>query len=109
MLEKPGYDVDLAMNGQEAVAMWKQYPYAMIFMDCQMPQIDGLTATQLIRSAERAGERIPIVAMTANVMDQDRKACLAAGMDDYSSKAVKIDLPGKLVARYAGASNCRLP
>ena len=89
--------------------MWKQYPYAMIFMDCQMPQVDGLTATQLIRSAERAGERIPIVAMTANAMDQDREACLAAGMDDYASKPVKMDLLGKLVARYAGASNSRSP
>jgi len=109
MLEKLGYDVDLAMNGQEAVDMWKQYPYAMIFMDCQMPQVDGLTATQIIRSAERAGERIPIVAMTANAMDQDREACLAAGMDDYASKPVKMDLLGKLVARYAGASNSRPP
>jgi len=103
MLKKLGYDVDVAANGQEAVDMWKQYPYAMIFMDCQMPQVDGLTATQIIRSAERAGQHIPIVAMTANAMEQDRTACLAAGMDDYASKPVKLDLLGKMVARYAGA------
>ena len=104
MLEKLGYEVDVAMNGQEAVDMWKQYPYAMIFMDCQMPQVDGLTATQLIRAAERTGQHVPIVAMTANAMNQDREACLAAGMDDYASKPVKLDQLGKMVARYAGAT-----
>ncbi len=102
MLEKLGYEVDVAVNGQEAVDMWKQYPYAMIFMDCQMPQVDGLTATQIIRATERTGQHIPIVAMTANALDQDREACLAAGMDDYASKPVKLDLLGKMVARYAG-------
>ncbi len=104
MLEKLGYGVDVAVNGQEAVDMWKQYPYAMIFMDCQMPQVDGLTATQLIRAAESTGQHVPIVAMTANAMNQDREACLAAGMDDYASKPVKLDLLSKMVARYAGAT-----
>ncbi len=104
MLQKLGYEVDIAANGQEAVDMWKQYPYAMIFMDCQMPQVDGLTATSIIRSAERAGQRIPIVAMTANAMEQDRAACLAAGMDDYASKPVKLELLGQMVARYAGTT-----
>ena len=95
------------MNGLEAVDMWKQYPYAMIFMDCQMPQVDGLTATQIIRSAEREGQHIPIVAMTANAMNHDRDACLAAGMDDYASKSVKLDLLGKMVTRYIGTSEVK--
>ena len=105
MLEKLGCRVDVAANGKEAVELWKQFPYTMIFMDCQMPEIDGLTATRMIRAAESRGDHIPIVAMTANAMHKDREECLAAGMDDYASKPVKLDILGKLVDRYAGRAS----
>jgi CheY-like chemotaxis protein len=63
----------------------------MIFMDCQMPNMDGMSATKVIRDEEReSGGHIPIVAMTANAFAEDREACLAAGMDDYLAKPVKL-------------------
>ncbi len=99
MLEKIGCTVDVAANGEEAVQMWKQFPYAMIFMDCQMPELDGLEATRRIRSQE-SDDHVPIVAMTANAMESDRDACLAAGMDDYASKPVKLNQLDELVSRY---------
>jgi len=101
MLEKLGCRVDVAANGREAVELWKQFPYEMIFMDCQMPELDGLSATRLIRESELQGQHIPIIAMTANAMEKDRDDCLRAGMDDYASKPVKIDLLGELVSRYS--------
>ncbi len=104
MLEKLGCRVDVAAHGKEAVELWTQFPYAMIFMDCQMPEIDSLTATRMIRERELAGDHIPIVAMTANAMEKDRDDCLHAGMDDYASKPVKIDILGELVKRYSTRS-----
>ncbi len=100
MLEKLGCTVDVAGNGQEAIQMWQQFPYALIFMDCQMPELDGLEATRRIRRM-RGGEDVPIVAMTANAMQRDREACLEAGMSDYASKPVKLDVLSDLLDRYA--------
>jgi len=105
MLETLGCRVDVATNGREAVDLWKQFPYAMILMDCQMPELDGLAATRLIREGERQGQDIPIIAITANTMERDREECLRAGMDDYASKPVKIDLLGELVARYSSGKD----
>ena len=94
-----GVPVTFVSDGLEAVEAARREPYAMVFMDCQMPNMDGLEATRAIRADElRTGSaRVPITAMTANAFAEDRVACLAAGMDDYLSKPVKLaDLRGML-------------
>jgi signal transduction histidine kinase/CheY-like chemotaxis protein len=89
MLERLGVAVALASNGIEAVAAAGREPFDLIFMDCQMPEMDGIAATRAIRAAETSGSRIPIVALTANAMDGEREVCIRAGMDDYLSKPIR--------------------
>ncbi|MBZ5711374.1 response regulator [Nannocystis pusilla] len=88
MLERFGYRADCAFHGIEALDAVGRHAYDIILMDVQMPEMDGLEATRLIRRG--GGPQPRIVAMTANAMDSDRQACLAAGMDDYVSKPVQI-------------------
>jgi len=93
MLKKLGCNIDVAVNGAEAVDMWRHFDYDAIFMDCQMPELDGLEAARELRRQEASlgRTRTPIIAMTANAMHQDRSDCLAAGMDDYLAKPVRRD------------------
>jgi PAS domain S-box-containing protein len=95
MIEKLGYRVNVAANGREAVESLARISYDLVFMDCQMPEMDGFEATSVIRNQEaslqQAGgkpPRLPIIAMTANTMKEDREQCLAVGMDDFLSKPV---------------------
>lgn len=91
MLELFGCKVDLAVNGVEAVEARKKNNYDLILMDCQMPELDGYSATEQIRNYEQQTEtpHIPVVALTAHVMSGDRQRCIAAGMDDYLSKPLQ--------------------
>jgi signal transduction histidine kinase/CheY-like chemotaxis protein len=90
MMERLGIRADLAANGQEAVDMFGLLPYDLIFMDCHMPEMDGYAATEEIRRRESANRRIPIVAMTADVLPGCREQCIAAGMDDHIAKPVEM-------------------
>ena len=89
MLGKMGHRITLATNGREAVEYWRQNDYDLILMDVQMPEMTGLQATMQIRQEENGlGRHLPIVAMTASAMSEDRDRCLAAGMDNFISKPV---------------------
>ena len=79
------------MNGLEALEALERQRYDVVLMDVQMPELDGLEATRRIRERWAAGERPRIIAMTANAMQDDREACLAAGMDDYVAKPISPD------------------
>jgi CheY-like chemotaxis protein len=123
MLTKSGYQVETASNGEEAVQMYKlsaggdgkgssgkthaneetkgNGSYNLIFMDVQMPVMDGFTATQEIRKWEQGKScHIPVIAMTANAMEGDREKCLEAGMDDYVAKPIKREDISQLVEKW---------
>ena len=93
LLERQGHQVTVADNGRLALEVWRNGDFDLILMDMMMPEMDGLEATRRIREIERddapSGERIAIIAMTANAMTGDRERCLEAGMDGYVSKPVK--------------------
>jgi CheY-like chemotaxis protein/HPt (histidine-containing phosphotransfer) domain-containing protein len=95
-----GCEVHVAEDGAQAVEIAGQARYDAILMDCHMPRMDGFAATRAIRSRERGEARIPIVALTANAMEGDREACLAAGMDDYLPKPFDRDQLRTVLARW---------
>jgi CheY-like chemotaxis protein len=91
-LKELGLKADLATNGREAIDAYERNRYDIILMDCQMPEVDGFAATRAIRAIQaRDGGEVRIIAMTANAMEGDRRACIEAGMDDYLSKPVELD------------------
>ena len=103
VLEKAGWNVEIATNGREAVDAYERQPFDVILMDVQMPIMDGLTATRHIRSLEESRDRkTPIVAMTANAMTGDRERCLDAGMDGYVSKPVRRGILMEEIDRVSG-------
>ncbi len=105
-LQKLGYSTAVAANGRKAVETALQGSYALILMDVQMPELDGYEATRIIRAAEHGMTRhVPIVAMTANAMEGDRGICLAAGMDDYLSKPLRIDDLRSMVERWTSLTS----
>ena len=93
MLKRFGYAAEFAEDGKQAVAAQQARRFDVIFMDMQMPEMDGCTAARTIRQWERAsqGRPVPIIALTANAMAGDREKCLAAGMDAYLTKPLKLD------------------
>ncbi|MSU51311.1 MAG: response regulator, partial [Opitutus sp.] len=99
MLQRLGYRADSALNGREVLAAVERRSYDLVFMDMQMPEIDGLQATREICRRLPFGERPRIVAMTANASPADREQCLAAGMDEFMTKPVRLqDLRRELLA-----------
>jgi CheY-like chemotaxis protein/HPt (histidine-containing phosphotransfer) domain-containing protein len=108
-LARLGCEVDLARDGREAITAVARCAYDLVFMDCQMPEVDGFDATREIRRREEAGSRVTIVALTANALRGDRDRCLAAGMDDYLAKPTDLDTLKKTLERHAPSTSAGSP
>ena len=105
MLERSGYQVDVAENGEEALESFtrERGRYDAILMDCQMPVMDGYEATRAIRQIEQSGsERIPIIALTAHAMPGDAEKCFVAGMDAYLTKPLDFEKLHETLAERIG-------
>ena len=104
MLKNLGQDVETALNGLQALERIEQTPFDLVLMDCQMPEMDGYQATARIRRLHPDSvASVPIIALTANAMVEDRERCLAAGMDDYISKPVTLQMLREKLARWLPA------
>jgi signal transduction histidine kinase/CheY-like chemotaxis protein len=101
MLRRIGCDVTFAVDGREALQLVEQRQFDLVLMDCQMPEMDGFETARAIRGLGGAKAALPIVALTANVLPSDRDACLAAGMNDFLAKPVKLDVLRAAVQRWS--------
>ena len=103
VLGKWGHDVMVARNGAEAVELWasRNHNFDLVLMDVLMPELDGKAAASQIRQGEQElGEHIPIIALTAQVLEGDRQACLDAGMDDYIGKPISYNILEEMIERW---------
>ncbi len=105
-LLRRGVRVDLAENGLQAIDFWRMNPnkYNLILMDCQMPVMDGFETTLIIRQEESLMQlqtKTPILALTANVIEEDKERCFAAGMDDYMAKPINRELFDEMIVKWA--------
>jgi CheY-like chemotaxis protein/nitrogen-specific signal transduction histidine kinase len=109
-LEARGYAVDVARNGREAIELHENGRYGAIFMDCQMPELNGYDATAAIRESEAGEARTPIIAMTASARESDREQCALSGMDDYVAKPLdQITLDAALARRIPAYDEADAP
>jgi CheY-like chemotaxis protein len=107
LLARRGQTTVLVSNGRDAIDAWRRESFDAIFMDVQMPEMDGFEATAVIRAAERGTDtHISIVAMTAHAMSGDRERCLAAGMDDYVAKPISVTEIDRVLVQLA--QSCRI-
>lgn len=110
IMSRQGFDCTSVQDGKQAVEAWERDHFDLIIMDVQMPVMDGLTATRLIREKERErGEHIPIIATTAFALDQDREICREAGMDEYLSKPLNLELLLGLIEKHVNRPTRPLP
>jgi CheY-like chemotaxis protein len=111
MLEKLGYTADLVENGHDAIAALERADYDLVLMDCQMPELDGIEATTIVRDprSKVRDHDVPIVAMTANAMKGDREACLDAGMNDYIAKPIRGEELANVLERWETATKRARP
>ena len=101
MVRRLGHHSDLTSDGVEALAALASAQYDLVLMDCQLPTMDGYEATRALRVRERGtGRHVPVIALTANALGEERDNCLAAGMDDYLSKPVRFDDLAAMIARW---------
>ncbi|MFP4348392.1 MAG: response regulator [Desulfococcaceae bacterium] len=109
ILQKLGYGADAVADGREAVKALEQIPYDLVFMDCQMPELDGFEATALIRSSDSPvlNRRVPIIAMTAHAMQGDRDRCLEVGMNDYLAKPVSPRRVSEMIEKWLSAESSK--
>ncbi|MEW5893713.1 MAG: response regulator [Pseudomonadota bacterium] len=109
MLERLGHTVDVAANGIECLDAVRKLPYDLVFMDVQMPEMDGYETTRAIRNLAGQASQVVIIAMTANAMQGDDEKCLAAGMDDYLAKPISRDALVAMVAKWAARRRAAAP
>jgi CheY-like chemotaxis protein len=100
LLQRQGYGVDVVADGQAALDAVAGKPYDAVLMDCQMPVMDGYAAATELRRRENGGDRLPIIALTAHTLDNERERCLAAGMDDFVAKPVSADALAAALERH---------